>query len=256
MSDRSIRLDREDGVLVITINRPQRRNAIDLVTADAIAEALDELDNSGDLRAGVFTGGGGFFSAGMDLKAFAETGQRPITATRGGLGIVRRPPLKPIVAAVVGPAFGGGFEVALACDLIVAGQDATFGLPEVRRGQVASGGGAIRLPHRLPHHVALELLLTGEPLAAARALELGLVNRVVPNDQALTTAIELAKTIARNAPLAVAATKRIAAETSNLDFEAAYELQEAILKPVRESADAQEGARAFTEKRDPIWQCR
>jgi enoyl-CoA hydratase/carnithine racemase len=248
--------DRADGVLVLTINRPERRNAIDLPTAEAIARALDELDDSPDLRAGVLTGAGGFFSAGMDLKAYAQTGERPITASRGGLGIIRRPPSKPLIAAVEGPAMGGGFELALACDLIVASERSMFALPEVKRGQVAAGGGAIRLAQRLPHHLALELLLTGDPLPASRALELGLVNRVVPAEQVLATAVELARAVARNAPLAVAATKRIVAETRTLDFDDAYALQEPIAKPVRKSADAQEGARAFTEKREPIWQGR
>jgi enoyl-CoA hydratase/carnithine racemase len=248
--------DRADGVLVLTINRPERRNAIDLPTAEAIARALDELDDSPDLRAGVLTGAGGFFSAGMDLKAYAQTGERPITASRGGLGIIRRPPSKPLIAAVEGPAMGGGFELALACDLIVASERSMFALPEVKRGQVAAGGGAIRLAQRLPHHLALELLLTGDPLPASRALELGLVNRVVPAEQVLATAVELARAVARNAPLAVAATKRIVAETRTLDFDDAYALQEPIAKPVRKSADAQEGARAFAEKREPIWQGR
>lgn len=249
-------LERDGGVLVITINRPHRRNAIDLPTAEAIAAALDELDESAELRAGVITGAGGFFSAGMDLKAFAETGERPISATRGGLGIVRRPPSKPIVAAVDGHVLGGGFEIALACDLIVAAENARFAVPEVKRGLVAAGGGAIRLAQRLPHHVALELLLLGEPLSAARAQELGLVNRLVPSDEVVATAIGLASSIAANAPLAVAATKRIVEQTRMLDFDAAYDLQDDILAPVRESRDAREGARAFAEKRPPVWEGR
>lgn len=255
MSDTLLR-ERADGILVITINRPERRNAVDLSTAEAIARALDELDDSPGLGAGVLAGAGGFFSAGMDLKAFAQTGERPITASRGGFGILRRPPTKPLVAAVEGPALGGGFELALACDLIVASDHSTFALPEVKRGLVAAGGGAIRLAQRLPHHLALELLLIGNPLPAARALELGLVNRLVPADQVRGTAIELAQAVARNAPLAVAATKRIVAETRILDFESAYALQDTITQPVRESADAQEGARAFAEKRQPVWQGR
>ncbi|WP_232839912.1 crotonase/enoyl-CoA hydratase family protein [Nocardia aurea] len=248
--------ERVDDVLVLTINRPHRRNAIDLPTAEALALALDELDETPGLRAGVLTGAGGFFSAGMDLKAFAETGERPITASRGGLGIVRRPPVKPIVAAVDGHVLGGGFEIALACDLIVAGTGARFAVPEVKRGLVAAGGGAIRLAQRLPHHLALELLLLGEALPASRALELGLVNRVVPSDRVRDTAVGLALAIARNAPLAVAATKHIVEATRTLGFDIAYELQEQILAPVRASRDAQEGARAFAEKREPAWEGR
>lgn len=258
MTDRddALLLERREGVLIITINRPRRRNAIDLPTAEALARALDQLDESRDLAAGVLTGAGGFFSAGMDLKAYAETGERPITKTRGGFGIFRRPPVKPLVAAVDGAVMGGGFELALACDLIVAGTNARFAVPEVKRGLVAAGGGAIKLARRLPHHLALELLLTGDPIDAARAHELGLVNRLVPSDQVLSTALELAQAIARNAPLAVIATKRIVEETRVLASDDALEAQERITKPVRESHDAREGARAFAEKRDPIWQGR
>lgn len=255
-ADDALLVEPVDGVLVITINRPHRRNAIDLSTAEALAHALDELDETPGLRAGVLTGAGGFFSAGMDLKAFAETGERPITASRGGLGIIRRPPVKPIVAAVDGHVLGGGFEIALACDLIVAGTDARFAVPEVKRGLVAGGGGAIRLAQRLPHHLALELLLLGEALPASRAFELGLVNRLVPADQVRDTAIGLARAIARNAPLAVAATKRIVEKTRELGFDDAYELQEDFIAPVRASHDAQEGARAFAEKREPVWEGR
>ncbi|MDP9820784.1 crotonase/enoyl-CoA hydratase family protein [Nocardioides massiliensis] len=249
-------IDRADGLLVMTINRPHRRNAIDLPTANALAAALDELDDDPTLHAGVLTGAGGFFSSGMDLKAFAETGERPITRSRGGLGIVGRPPRKPVVAAVDGHVLGGGFEIALACDLIVSGSEARFALPEVKRGLIAAGGGAIRLSQRLPHHVAMEMLLIGEPLAASRALELGLVNRLVPSDQVRSMALELAHAIAGNAPLAVAATKQIVAKSRTLEFDEAYRRQEEIAAPVRASNDAQEGARAFAEKRPPVWRGR
>lgn len=256
MTESTLLVDREGGVLVMTLNRPSRRNAIDLPTAKALSQALDELDHAPDLYAGVLTGSGGFFCAGMDLKAFAETGERPVTAARGGLGIVGRPPAKPLVAAVEGLVLGGGFEIALACDLIVAAHGTRFAVPEVKRGLVASGGGAIRLAQRLPHHLALELLLLGEQIPADRAHELGLVNHLVPAEDVRETALELARVIARNAPLAVAATKRIVQETRNLNFEAAYRLQEEILAPVRQSRDAQEGARAFAEKREPAWEGR
>jgi enoyl-CoA hydratase/crotonobetainyl-CoA hydratase len=246
-------VDVDDGVMVLTINRPHRRNALDLPTAEALAAALDELDARTDVRVGVLTGAGGSFCAGMDLKAYAETGQRPITESRGGLGIVKRPPVKPMVAAVEGSVLGGGFEVALCCDLIVAAEDAVFGLPEVKRGLVAAAGGAMRLAQRLPYHLALEILLTGEPLSAARALELGLVNRLVPGGQVLDQARELAQAIARNAPLAVAATKRLAVEAPGWPVDEAFTRQEQMLQPVRDSEDAREGARAFSEKRPPVW---
>jgi enoyl-CoA hydratase/crotonobetainyl-CoA hydratase len=246
-------VDVDDGVMVLTINRPHRRNALDLPTAEALAAALDELDARTDVRVGVLTGAGGSFCAGMDLKAYAETGQRPITESRGGLGIVKRPPVKPMVAAVEGSVLGGGFEVALCCDLIVSAEDAVFGLPEVKRGLVAAAGGAMRLAQRLPYHLALEMLLTGEPLSAARALELGLVNRLVPGGQVLAQARELAQAIAQNAPLAVAATKRVAVEAPTWPADEAFARQEQVLQPVRDSEDAREGARAFSEKRPPVW---
>lgn len=252
MSDELL-VDIDDGVMVLTINRPARRNALDLATAEALAAALDELDARSDVRVGVLTGAGGSFCAGMDLKAFAETGQRPITESRGGLGIVKRPPVKPVVAAVEGFVLGGGFEVALACDLIVAAEDAVFGLPEVQRGLVAAGGGALRLTQRLPYHLAMELLLTGERLPAARAYQLGLVNRLAPSGQVLDQSLQLARSIGRAAPLAVAVTKRIAVESRGWPAEEAYDRQEALTQAVRESADAREGARAFAERRSPVW---
>lgn len=254
--DEYLLTEREGPVLVITLNRPRRRNAIDLPTADALAAALDELDGDPELRAAVLTGSGSTFCAGMDLKAFAETGERPISASRGGLGIVGRPPTKPVVAGVMGHVLGGGFEIALACDLIVAAEGTTFGVPEVKRGLVAAGGGAVRLAQRLPHHLALQMLLTGEPLPAARAHELGMVNALVPAEQVRDTALELARAIAANAPLAVAATKQIVTETRTLDNAAALAHQETITAPVRASRDAREGARAFAEKRLPVWEGR
>src|SRR5206468_258554 len=181
----AIRFEAARGVAVITIDRPRVRNAVDLPTAEAIAAALDELDARDDVRAGILTGAGGFFSAGMDLKALNATGQRPISASRGAFGVVERPPETPLIAAVEGPALGGGFEIALACDLIVASAEARFGFPEVKRGLVAAAGGLIRLPRRIPSAVALEMVLTGEPIAAERARELGLVSRVVEPGTAL-----------------------------------------------------------------------
>jgi enoyl-CoA hydratase/crotonobetainyl-CoA hydratase len=189
----------------------------------------------------------------MDLKAFAETGERPITDSRGGLGMVRRPPTKPIIAAVEGFVLGGGFELALACDLIVAAEDSVFGFPEVLRGQVAAAGGALRLSRRLPYHLALEMLLTGEPIPAARAAELGLVNRIAPPGQVLAAARALAALISRGAPLSLAATKRIVVESQDWPLDEQFDRQNALTNPVRESEDAREGARAFAEKRAPVW---
>jgi len=252
----SLLVERDDGVVVLTLNRPARRNAVDLATARLLAAALDEFDADPRLRVAVLTGGAGHFCAGMDLRAFSETGERPVDERRGGFGIVAQPPRKPIVAAVEGPALGGGFEIALACDLIVAGESAVFGLPEVQRGLVASGGGVLRLPQRIPRNLATEAVLTGRPLTAARCAELGLVNALVPDGQALAAARRLAAEIAGNAPLAVAASKAVMARSADWPAEEQFARQEAVIAPVRTSRGAKEGARAFAEKRAPRWEGR
>ena len=249
----SLLRERRGGVSVLTFNRPRRRNAIDLATARLLSAALDELDGTDELRVAVLTGGAELFSAGMDLKDFAQTGQRPIDERRGGFGIVGAPPGKPIIAAVEGPALGGGFEIALACDLIVAGQSATFGLPEVKRGLVASGGGMLRLPRRIPRNVATEAVLTGRSLTAHRCAALGLINAVVPDGGALEAALALADEIARNAPLAVRASKAVMNQSAMWPEDDQFARQEMVIDPVRRSEDAREGARAFAEKRTPRW---
>jgi enoyl-CoA hydratase len=246
-----VSVETDGDVLVATINRPAVRNAVNLAVAEAIAAALDRLDGEDDLRDGVLTGAGGTFSSGMDLKAFA-TGERPHAGDRGVAGIVQRPPRKPIIAAVEGWALAGGFEIALACDLIVAARDARFGIPEVKRGLVAAGGGLIRLARRIPYHVAMELALTGDPIGAERAYELGIASRLTEPGEALATARELAATIAQNGPLAIDATKRIMAADETADWERVR----ALSRPVLESEDAREGARAFAEKRAPVWRGR
>lgn len=251
MSD-SVLTEVTDGVLVITIDRPQARNAIDRATADGIAAALTELDSRSDLSVGIITGSGGTFCAGMDLKAFLR-GERPSVPGRGFAGIVEQPPVKPLIAAVEGYAIAGGFEIALACDMIVAAEDANFGLPEVRRGLVAAGGGLLRLPARAPYHLVMEWALTGEFVPATRAAEVFLVNRLAPSGQALAVARELAARIAANGPLAVQATKRVLVESSGWAPAEAFDRQREITEPVRASQDAQEGARAFAEKRAPQW---
>jgi enoyl-CoA hydratase len=244
-----------DGVFVITINRPKVRNAVDGATARALAEAFDELDARDDLAVGVLTGAGGTFSAGMDLKAYAA-GDTPVIPGRGFAGLTRGRPRTPLIAAVEGWALGGGTEMALACDLIVAAQDATFGLFEVTHGLVPPEGGIVRLPERIPRNIALELLLTGDPLPAVRAGQLGLVNHVTAPGGALGHAVELATRIAGNAPLAVAAIKRALTDRTAFDDEGAFSQQDQIVAPVLASQDAQEGARAFAEKRRPHWQGR
>jgi enoyl-CoA hydratase len=245
----------EDGVLVITIDRPEVRNAVDRDVAEGIAAALERLDAEEGLRAAVLTGAGNGFCAGMDLKAFAA-GELPYAADRGFAGIVRRPPAKPIIAAVEGFAVAGGLEIALACDLIVAGESARLGVPEVKRGLVAAGGALLRLPRRVPYGRALELLLTGDLVHAPAALQMGLVDRVVGDGEALAAARELAATIARNGPLAVAATKRVIEQARDWPLDEFFDRQEAIVAPVRSSEDAREGAAAFVEKRSAVWRGR
>ncbi|MEQ3549532.1 crotonase/enoyl-CoA hydratase family protein [Pseudonocardia nematodicida] len=250
-----VRIEDLGGVRIITIDRPEVRNAIDTATATAIAAAIDELERRDDLVAGVLTGAGGTFCAGMDLKAFLA-GERPSVPGRGFAGIVEQPPAKPMIAAVEGAAVAGGFEIALACDLIVAASDAKFGLPEVRRGLVAAGGGLLRLPRRVPRQLATEWALTGAIVPASRAHEVHLVNRLTDPGGALDAALELAGAIARNGPLAVRATKAVLTRADDWSSAEAFERQREITEPVRSSEDAREGAAAFREKRDPVWRNR
>ncbi len=247
-----VRVQREGKVLVITIDRPQARNAIDGVTALAIAAGLDLLDDDPAIAVGVLTGAGGTFSAGMDLKAFLR-GERPEVPGRGLAGLTRRPPRKPLIAAVEGYALAGGFELVLACDLVVAAADATFGLPEVKRGLIAGSGGLLRLQAQLPPAIAMEHALTGEFLSAAEAHRWGLVNRLAAPGEALTTALALAAQICANGPLAVQTTKAIVAGAADWSREQGWTQQDALLADVLASADAKEGAAAFVEKRPPVW---
>jgi enoyl-CoA hydratase len=244
--------EHRDGVLLITLNRPEMRNAVNLPLAEGIAAALDELDGDESLSVGVLTGAGKGFCAGMDLKAFV-TGERPWVGDRGFAGIVRRGPVKPLIAAVEGFAVAGGLEVALACDLIVAARGSKLGIPEVKRSLVAAGGALFRLPRALPYGVAMELALTGDPILAERAFELGLVNRLAEPGGAVEVALSLAAEISANAPLALIASKRILQEQAGWSPEDMWEAQSAISDPVFTSEDAREGATAFSEKRPPVW---
>jgi enoyl-CoA hydratase len=248
-------VERRDGVLLVTINRPEARNALTRAVAERVAAAVDELDASGELRVGVLTGAGGTFSAGMDLKAFLH-GETPAIEGRGLCGITQTPPRKPLVAAVEGWALAGGFELVLACDLVVAAETARFGVPEVKRSLVAAGGAALLLPQRMPRAVALELLLTGDPIDAERAAAVGLVNRVVDDGTAVDAAVELAGTIAANGPLAVAATKQVVQSLPSWTPEEMWERQDEIVRPVFASEDAREGSTAFAERRPPVWRGR
>jgi enoyl-CoA hydratase len=247
--------ERRDGVLLVTLNRPDARNAVNAALAEGVAAALDELDADDELSVGVLTGAGKGFSSGMDLKAFVA-GESPYAADRGFAGITQRAAEKPLIAAIEGFAVAGGFEVALSCDLIVAARGARLGIPEVKRSLVAAGGALLRLPRRIPYHVAMELALTGEPIEAERGYELGIVNRLAEPGGAVDAALELAAEVARNGPLALKASKRIVQSSGDWTDSEAWEKQGEIAGPVMVSEDAREGAIAFAEKRDPIWRGR
>jgi enoyl-CoA hydratase len=254
MSD-AVLTETRDQVLVITINRPEARNAINGAVAEGMAAALDELDGNDSLRAGVLTGAGGTFCAGMDLKAFLS-GDLPVIEGRGLAALTQAPPRTPLIAAVEGWALAGGFEIALACDLVVAAETARFGVPEVKRSLIAGAGAALFLTRRVPQALALELLLTGDPISAQRAADIGLVNRISPEGGALEVALELAATIAANGPLAVAVTKQIARSAPDWAADEAWARQDELMQPVFTSEDAIEGATAFAEKRPPVWKGR
>ncbi|GAB92257.1 crotonase/enoyl-CoA hydratase family protein [Gordonia rhizosphera] len=251
MTQPDVHIEQHGRVLQIIIDRPEARNAINRAVSLALAAAIDRLDDDPDLSVAVIGGTGGSFSAGMDLKAFAR-GEDMMAGERG-LGFTGKPPIKPMIAAVEGYALGGGCELALAADMIVAGRTARFGLPEVKRGLVAGGGGLLRLPQRIPRQFAMEMVLTGMHLTADRAHELGLVNRVTDDGEALAGAMALAQEISENGPLAIAASKRVIVESQDWSTEVMFDEQAKLVHPVFTSADAREGALAFAERRTPQW---
>ncbi len=248
-------VDYEDGLMIITLNRPAQRNAVNRAVSYGVCAAVDELDAREDLRVGILTGAGGNFCAGMDLKAFLQ-GEVIRVEGRGLFGIQMTPPRKPLIAAVEGYALAGGFEAMLTCDLAVAARDAQFGIPEVKRGLAAGGGGLLRLPRLIPPRIAMELALTGDMLSAERAAELGLVNALTAPGGALAEAKRLAARIIANAPLSVAASKRVIIEQRDWPLSEMFARQHEITGPVIASADAREGAAAFAEKRPAKWQGR
>ncbi|MFD6894707.1 crotonase/enoyl-CoA hydratase family protein [Rhodococcus sp. NPDC060086] len=241
-----------DGVAVFTLNRPEAKNAVTLEVSEALAAAIDEFEARPDLTIGILTGAGGTFCAGMDLKAFSR-GERPSIPGRGFGGITEAPPTKPLIAAVEGWALAGGCELALSADLIVASREAKFGIPEVKRGLAAAAGGLLRLPKILPYPLAMEMAITGDPLTAEVAFQHGLVNRITEPGEALTVARELAARVAANGPLAVKATKQVVAMSAKYTDPDAFAAQRKFIDPVFASSDAQEGAKAFAEKRAPVW---
>jgi enoyl-CoA hydratase len=250
-----VRVEHENGMVIITINRPEQRNAINRAVSYGACAAFDELDARDDLRVGILTGAGGTFCSGMDLKAFLR-GEVTRVEGRGLLGIAFTPPKKPVIAAVEGYALAGGFEAVLACDLTVAARNAQFGIPEAKRGLAAAAGGLMRLPRLIPQRIAMELALTGDFLSAERAAQFGLVNVLTEPGEALAEAKKLAARIIANAPMSVAASKRVIVEQRDWPIAQMFVRQQAITDPVLKSEDAREGAAAFAQKRKPDWQGR
>ena len=244
-----------NGVMTITLNRPEAKNAVNLAMAEGIARAMDELDANEDIRVGILTGANQTFCSGMDLKAFV-TGEVPFIPGRGFGGLVEAPPTKPLIAAIEGYALAGGCELAMVCDLIVAADNARFGIPEVKRGLAAAAGGLMRFPRQLPYRLAMELALTGDFLDTDRALSLGFINSVVEPGTALRAAQSLAEKIAANGPLAVKLSKAVVRDSQDWSTGEMFGKQQEILNPVFTSEDAIEGATAFAEKRAPVWKGR
>ena len=241
----------EDGILIMTINRPEAKNAMTKAASEGIAAALDRLDSEDDLRVGILTGAGGTFCSGMDLKGFLR-GETPSVPGRGFGGLTEQKPKKPLIAAVEGYALAGGLELMIACDMVVAKSSAKFGIPEAKRGLVAAAGGLMVLPDLIPHKIAMELALTGEFIDAARAYALGMINRVTEGD-ALEAALELAHTINANGPLAVKVSKQIIEESRGWSLDERYAKQGELMPQIFMSEDAREGSAAFAEKRKPNW---
>jgi enoyl-CoA hydratase len=242
----------ENGIVIVTINRPEVKNAVNRAVSYGVCEAIDEMDRNPALRVGILTGAGGHFCSGMDLKAFLR-GEVTRVEGRGILGIARTPPLKPLIAAVEGYCLAGGFESMLCCDLAVVARNAQFGLPEAKRGLAAAAGGLMRLPRLLPQRIAMEMALTGDFYSAERLAAYGLFNAVVEPGEALHEARQLARRIMANAPMSVAASKRVIVEQRDWPTHQMFERQESITGPVLASQDAREGAAAFAQRRPPKW---
>lgn len=253
--DEPVLTERRGNVLLITLNRPEVRNAVNAALAAGVAGALEELDGDDGLSVGVLTGAGGFFCAGMDLGAFVK-GESPWFGDRGFAGIAQRSARKPLIAAIEGFAVAGGMEIALACDLIVAANGAKMGIPEVKRSLVAAGGALLRLPRRMPYHVVMELALTGDTMPAERFHQFGVVNALAEPGSAVDVALELAGRLAKNGPLALVASKQVLQEQFDWSSADMWEKQAAITGPVFASEDSKEGANAFKEKREPVWRGR
>ncbi len=246
--------ERRDAIALITLNRPDARNAISPEVSQAMVGILDEIEADAGLRSVVVTGRGEVFSAGADLKVVASGRANDIANVKGGFaGLVTRDFPKPVIAAVNGPALAGGFEIVLSCDLVVASETARFGIPEAKRGLMAAAGGLIRLPKRVPLAMALEMAMTGDPIDATRAHQLGLVNRVVAPERVVDEALALAARIGENSPIAVRMSRQLVKESVELSEADGWKRTLELMRPVFESGDAIEGATAFAEKRAPVW---
>ncbi len=252
-----VEVERRGATALVTLNRPEARNAISPEVSRAMVEILDAAEADDEVRAVVLTGAGEVFCAGADLKVVASGRAMDIANVKGSFaGIVTRDFPKPLIAAVNGPALAGGFEIVLACDIVVAAETAKFGIPEAKRGLMAVAGGLIRLPKRVSVAIALELAMTGDPIDARRAYDLGLVNRVVPAADVIDEALAIAERIAENSPIAVRMSRQIVREAVDLDEAAAWKRSNELSVEVFSSGDAIEGATAFAEKRPPVWKSR
>ncbi len=255
MSNDVVLYHAENGVATVTLNRPDQRNAINPEVCAAIRAAFDQVETDPDVRVAVLTGAGSLFCAGMDLKAFAGgAGDTILFGEHGFGGFVKRKRTKPVIAAVEGAALAGGFEMMLACDLAIAGTSAQFALPEVRIGLIPGAGGAVRLPVSIPRVRANEILLTGKPFSAQDAADWGVINRITPDGAALQAAQDMAADIASNAPLAVRHTMTIASAAHAANDATQWPANDQLIRDIGQTADAAEGARAFIEKRAPVWQ--
>ena len=245
-------VDVTDGIMTVTLNRPEAKNAANRAVAVGVAAAMDELDSNDSIHVAIITGAGGTFCAGMDLKAFVS-GEMPMVEGRGFAGLTEATPRKPLIAAVEGYALAGGLELAISCDLIVTADNAKFGIPEVKRGLAAAAGGLMKLPRQVPSRVAMEMAITGDFITAQRAYEIGLVNQVVPAGTALEAAKAMAARIVANGPLAVAISKQVVQESADWSADDMWKKQQDLVMPIFGSEDAMEGSIAFAEKRAPNW---
>ena len=251
MSD-EVLVDVTDGIMTVTLNRPDAKNAANKALAVGVAAAMDELDSNDDICVAIITGAGGTFCSGMDLKAFV-TGELPVVEGRGFAGLTEYTPRKPLIAAIEGYALAGGLELAISCDLIVTADNAKLGIPEVKRGLAAAGGGLIKLPRQIPPRLAMELALTGDFISAQRAYDIGLVNQVVPPGDLESATMALADKLAQKSPLALQMGKEAFYGIADMEFGKAVEYSNEMFAALCVTEDATEGINAFLEKRKPVW---